>query len=311
MRRTSQTLTRPPAVVDSRTLVSAPGRQIDWDKVPAQYAATSVKVTVDGVNSADATTLNVTALPAALPQGAVIGFGSKKFARLTLPALAGAVALTVEALPVAFAGAEVGYYQGTGKKFVPPLTVMAEVSGGKIVPRSLASAGTATSAVKASGANTGNGTMGAITITGTPQPGVYRLRITRVAANAGDFVITDPNGATLGYGAVAAAFSGGGLAFTLADGSTDFAIGDGFDITVVLTGLTTGAIGLIETGANEDSDTDALTGYGLLIGGVFYENMLPDASGSPKVLPSAYKAELQTVGVGTGFSWQTYADNRS
>ena len=36
-------------------------------------------------------------------------------------------------------------------------------------------------------------------------------------------------------GTVAVAFSAGGLAFTLADGSTDFVSGDGFNITVTLT----------------------------------------------------------------------------
>jgi hypothetical protein len=80
--------------------------------------------------------------------------------------------------------------------------------------------------------NTGNGTMGAITMAAGALPGVYRLEIIAAAANAGTFNVFDPNGAFIGQGTVAVAFAGGGLAFTLADGATDFAVGDGFNITV-------------------------------------------------------------------------------
>jgi len=91
--------------------------------------------------------------------------------------------------------------------------------------------GAATSAAK-SGGNTGNGAMGSITVGATAQVGVYRLRITTAAANAGQFQVTDPQGDAVGLGTVGVAFSGGGLSFTLADGSADFIVGDGFDITV-------------------------------------------------------------------------------
>lgn len=84
----------------------------------------------------------------------------------------------------------------------------------------------------AGGSNTGNGTMGAITVSGTAQVGTYTLRIVTAAANAGDFVVTDPQGDVVGFGHVAVAFSQGGLAFTLADGATDFIVGDTFTIAV-------------------------------------------------------------------------------
>jgi hypothetical protein len=44
---------------------------------------------------------------------------------------------------------------------------------------------------------------------------------------------------------------------------------------------------------------------------VLFENLLPDASGSPAVLPAAYKSELQAAGIGTGFAFEQYADTRS
>lgn len=80
--------------------------------------------------------------------------------------------------------------------------------------------------------NTGNGLMGAITVTGEARVGTYKLVITAVAANAGTFEVEDPNGEIVAKGTVGVAFSHGGLAFTLADGATDFVVGDGFNIAV-------------------------------------------------------------------------------
>jgi hypothetical protein len=92
--------------------------------------------------------------------------------------------------------------------------------------------GSASSAAK-SGGNTGTGTMGTVTLSGsTIKAGVYKLRIIAAATNAGTFELEDPDGLIVGIGTVAVAFSQGGLAFTLADGGTDFVVGDGFDITV-------------------------------------------------------------------------------
>lgn len=92
---------------------------------------------------------------------------------------------------------------------------------------------TASSAAKAGGNAASTGTMGAVTVTGDIPNGVYKLRITAAASNAGSFVITNEQGAIIGpVGTVAVAYSFGGLAFTLADGSQDFIVGEGFDITV-------------------------------------------------------------------------------
>jgi hypothetical protein len=69
------------------------------------------------------------------------------------------------------------------------------------------------------------------------------------------------------------------------------------------------AVGLLATGAVEDEPQAALSGYGLLVGGVFYENLIPGASGSPLLLSDDIKAELNAAG--TGFSWRQYADDRA
>lgn len=92
---------------------------------------------------------------------------------------------------------------------------------------------TATSASAAAFAgNTGNGAMGAITVSAGAKLGAYKLMITEIGTNVGNFFVVDPEGIFVGQGDVGTAFSAGGLAFTLADGSTDFAAGDGFTITI-------------------------------------------------------------------------------
>lgn len=91
-------------------------------------------------------------------------------------------------------------------------------------------AGTASAAAFAG--NTGNGAMGSITVSAGAKVGAYKLVIIEPATDAGKFQVEDPDGIIVATGAVASAFSAGGLAFTLADGSTDFAAGDGFTITV-------------------------------------------------------------------------------
>ena len=87
-------------------------------------------------------------------------------------------------------------------------------------------------AAVAGASNTGNGTMGTITVSAHARVGQYILRITAASSNAGAFEIRNSTGALVGTGNVASAFVGGGLAFTLADGSEDFIVGDIFTITV-------------------------------------------------------------------------------
>lgn len=91
----------------------------------------------------------------------------------------------------------------------------------------------ATAAATAFAANTGNGVMGAITVTSDARRGIYKLIVIEPGTNVGTFEVEDPDGKVMGRGAVATAFSAGGLAFTLADGATDFVAGDGFNIEVV------------------------------------------------------------------------------
>lgn len=84
--------------------------------------------------------------------------------------------------------------------------------------------------------NTGNGTITASpTVAAGVKPGKYLITITDAATNAGFFTVEDPDGVTVDVGTVGVAFTKGGLTFTVADGSTDFAQGDQFQITVTAT----------------------------------------------------------------------------
>lgn len=86
-------------------------------------------------------------------------------------------------------------------------------------------------AAVAGAGNTGNGTMGTITVSSHAKIGQYTLRITVASSNAGAFELLNSNGSVIGTGNVASAYVGNGLAFTLAD-ATDFIVGDTFVITV-------------------------------------------------------------------------------
>ncbi|MGE0717187.1 MAG: head decoration protein [Alphaproteobacteria bacterium] len=91
--------------------------------------------------------------------------------------------------------------------------------------------GTAAGAAFASNA-ANTGTMGAVVVGAGAKPGVYKVVIIEPASNAGKFLVEDPDGIVVGTGNVAAEFVGGGLTFTIADGSQDFISGEGFNVTV-------------------------------------------------------------------------------
>lgn len=93
---------------------------------------------------------------------------------------------------------------------------------------------TASTAAKAGG-NTGGGTI-TMDVT-TPvqagaKPGVYTARcILAPGSNGGTFAVEDPDGNVIGQVLVGATFDDD-IKFVIADVGTDFALGDGFDITV-------------------------------------------------------------------------------
>lgn len=90
----------------------------------------------------------------------------------------------------------------------------------------------ATSVTATAGTNTGNGAIGTVTSTGKATRGTYIVRIETAMANSGIFSVINPSGAMIATGVVGTAFSNQ-IAFTLADGATDFVVGDSWTVEVV------------------------------------------------------------------------------
>jgi hypothetical protein len=97
----------------------------------------------------------------------------------------------------------------------------------------------AASTAAAHAGNTGNGAISAITSNAAVQNGVYNLRVSAAGTNAATFELSDPSGNIVdvqgysGSGAVAT-FANTQLSFTVTDGSSDFVVGDSFQITAVV-----------------------------------------------------------------------------
>jgi hypothetical protein len=78
------------------------------------------------------------------------------------------------------------------------------------------------------GANTGNGTIGTLSVAAPGLGGAYVVKFTSATA----FQVTDPNGRQLLPGVTGAAYSDAGLTFTITAGGTAFVVGDSFTVTV-------------------------------------------------------------------------------
>lgn len=87
---------------------------------------------------------------------------------------------------------------------------------------------------------TGNGTMTGLKAGPDVESGSYVIKCTATAANAGTFSVTTPSGVALPSATVGVAYKSNHLSFTLADGSTDYALNDTF--TVVVAASTTATV---------------------------------------------------------------------
>jgi hypothetical protein len=80
----------------------------------------------------------------------------------------------------------------------------------------------------ADGGNTGNATVGSITIASNAKPGAHII----TALTATTFSVVDPDGVNLGTATAGSAFAGGGVTFTVTAGGTPMVAGDFFTLTV-------------------------------------------------------------------------------
>ncbi len=63
---------------------------------------------------------------------------------------------------------------------------------------------------------------------------------------------------------------------------------------------------ILKTDAEEDARGMAASGYGAYVGGVVYENLLPDASGNPRTLANA----TVRAALANKFTFMTWEDRR-
>lgn len=84
------------------------------------------------------------------------------------------------------------------------------------------------SATAAKAGNTGNATVGTVTITAAARVGVYEI----IFLTATTFRVVNPDDIEVGTGSTGVVFTGGGLSFTVTAGGTPMIADDGFDITV-------------------------------------------------------------------------------
>lgn len=102
------------------------------------------------------------------------------------------------------------------------------ILAGTILGAAVDTAG-ATAAVVPTAGNTGNGVLSRATpaMSSKAKDGDYILTCTAAASNAGTFSVQTPDGREIGPMTVGVAFNKE-IKFTLADGSTDFVVGDSF-----------------------------------------------------------------------------------
>lgn len=82
------------------------------------------------------------------------------------------------------------------------------------------------------GGNTGNGALGTLTLGAKALLGDYVVTCIAAAANAGTFMVQDPDGRRLADAEVGVAYVSQDLNFTISDGGTDWAVGDFITVEV-------------------------------------------------------------------------------
>lgn len=284
--RTTTYPTKQNFVVDPNSIVRGSGRQVDWDKVSDMFRPGGFSMVVGAAGAAPgATSVPVAALENDVPAG-VYDFGVDNFVvTVDQAALAAAVSIHVVALPGPLQAGQILDFGGA--KFARVATDTA--AGAVTVPTDAlptALAGNETANVKGSKLVevTTDADAGDTTLTVEPLPHSLDSGDSAIISGSGDKVIP--------AGTVVAQLSSGKIVPRASRPGAET------------------ATGILETPAQENSKSDALTGYSVIVGGNLYENLLPDATGSPAVLPTAYKNELNAANI-SNFVFEQYYDSRA
>lgn len=163
---------------------------------------------------------------------------------------------------------------------------------------------------------TGNGTVTAATVVAgeVPQVGAYTLVNTLVVADGGVFELRAPNGQVVASGLRLTVGAGGttvlragGLQFTVTDGSTNFALGDSFTLTVAADGKMTpfdpAGVGGAQIPTAVLTYEVTATGAGtlairpLVTGQVNFDRLIIDADGDGDNITAAIVDQLRDFGI--------------
>lgn len=136
MNRTTHNLSRQAGVVDRFTLRRNSGREVDWNLVSDRRRPDTAVIKLNGAVTAADVSMTVDALPVAVPAGTLLNFGeASETVRVTTAAAKGATTLAIDPAPTGIEDNDEATIKGSLEKSIKPLTVMAELASGKIIPR--------------------------------------------------------------------------------------------------------------------------------------------------------------------------------
>ena len=294
MGRTTHSLSRPGFVLDQNSVTRESGRVVDWGYVTDTYMDDADVVTMAAAAAAGATSLTVEALPGALAVGTMLNFGTLAPVTVTVndaSISAGETSITIVALPGPIpSGTRLNFTGGTNAQ-------VAEVNGDH------AAAVTTLTVLPLDGTIANSSTA-------LFPGGTLMARVTAPAAAGATSITVDELQFAIADD-LTATVSGSGQPRTIKAGTVVCALSSGKIVPREIRPASETSIGLLEADAVYQDKSAALSGHGVIVGGVIYENLLPEASGSPATISSTFKTELQTAGVGTGFAFRQYADDRA
>lgn len=285
--RTNFSGSTPGFVVDYNGAARNNGRQIDWTKLDDSYRQGKLIVKANGAAAAGATSITVDALPTDIPLGTMLNFGTYAPVTVTVNG-AGAIA-TATSLPVAALSGP-----------IPSGTILDFGAGAGLFALTTADA--------AAGAT-------ALTVEALPEAiaagktasfkgGTKQARVTTAAVSGGTTLAVDELQFAVADNAEA---TFGGIGSKIVKAGTIMAqLSTGLVIPrKAVTGAETASMMIVST-VEEGARQDAATGYGMFVGGSFYQDLLPDKDESGF---ATWIGEIRTNG-----GWvrlEKYSDSRA
>lgn len=284
--RTRANTGRFPFLVDPAAVVLDTGHQIAWEYLDSRYTHDPVDIEVTADADIDDTELAVVALTRAIRAGEVLDFGVRPAIVVTLSGneAIGQTDIGVTALTAPIRSG----------------TILKSGAGEFMQLTADAAAGATSLTVEALEVALESGD----TLT-VPAARLF-ARVTEAAEIGAETITVEALDNWIDDGEIA--YLGSGLAGKqVLPGTVMAELADGRMVPRAVRPGSETAKYLLATFANEESDTDAATGYGVIKSAAVYENLLPEATGSPKVIASDYKTEL--LAQGGYWMFDQYADN--